>query len=156
MPAPPPVPPAEPHSGVDVGRLALDVRRLADRLRSLPQSRIQVRLDPQPALPAGLPAPAEGPLTRAVFAHALAQLLADAALGVEAREGRQPPPRRPLPTLSVFTVGDQVGVTGTDLVNALRGVAPDAEVWTPAGTRGPAGDVLAQCLDAVAALWAVV
>jgi hypothetical protein len=143
-------------ANLDVGRLALDVRRLADRLRSLPQSRIQGRPDPAPALPPGLSPPPDEPLTRAVLAVALAQHLADAARGVELREAPEAPVRRVVPTLTVFAVGDQVGVTGTDLVGALRGLAPTAEVWTPDGGRGTAACVLAQSQAAVAAVWAVV
>jgi hypothetical protein len=154
--APPAPPDPESEQRLDVGRLALDLRRLADRLRSLAQSRIQVRLDPEPALPRGLEVPAGVPLTRAALGLALAQQLADAALGVQHRADPQPPPRRLVPTLTVFAVGDQVGVTGTDLVAALRGLGPGDAVWTPARLRGTAADVLTQCQDAVAAVTRVV
>ncbi len=144
----------EPGPGnLDVGHLALDVRRLADRLRSLAQSRIQVRLDPVPTLPPSLRVPAGDPVTRAAVAHALAQFLADAAAGVEARDAVGPPPNRLVPTLSVFAVGDQVGVTGTDVVTALRGLRTDIEVWTHGGARATADAVLESCRAAVAAAW---
>jgi hypothetical protein len=154
--AQPPPPDPEPESRLDIGRFALDVRRLADRLRSLPQSRIQVRLDPAPTVPSGLEVSAAGPLNRAALALALAQHLADTALGVEHRDAPAPPPRRLVPTLTVFAVGDQVGVTGTDLVGVLRGLEPGDAVWTTAGIRGTAGGVLADCQDAVAAVARVV
>ena len=94
-------------------------------------------------------------LTRAALAHAVAQRLADAAAGVEARTEPGPPLRRPVPVLTVFAVGDQVAVTGSDLAAALRGLEPDAPVWAADGTRGTAADALAGALEAVRALRAI-
>lgn len=107
-------------------------------------------------LPKALKPPPEGPVNRAALGVALAQYLADAALGVEHRGAPERPRRRLVPTLTVFAVGDQVGVTGTDVVGALRGLDPAAEVWTPTGVRGAAAEVLADCLAAVGAVTRIV
>ena len=147
----------------DTPSLCLEVRRLADRLRSLPQSRLQVRLEVVPPVPPDLAAAAEAvraadpaSLNRAALGHAVAQLLADAAAGVQARVEPAPPPRRSVPVLTVFAVGDQVAVTGTDLAAALRGLDPSTPVWAADGTRGTAAATLAAALEAVRALRAVV
>jgi hypothetical protein len=87
--------------------LADQVARLADRLRSLSDVR----------LGAGLP---EGG-SRADAARRLAQQLADAAAELAGE------PRRELPRLDDLVVGDQVAVTGTDLVDALRRAAPGGD-----------------------------
>ena len=89
--------------------LAEQVSRLADRLRSLSEVRLARALPP-----AG---------SRADAGHALAQRLADAAAALDGE------PARPVPRLHDLAVGDQVAVTGTDLV---------AAVCLAAG-RGPAG-----------------
>jgi hypothetical protein len=147
----------------DTPSLCLEVRRLADRLRSLPQSRLQVRLETVPPLPGDLAAAAEAlravdpaSLNRAALGHAVAQLMADAAAGVEGRAEPAPPARRSIPVLTVFAVGDQVAVTGADLAAALRGLDPQAPVWSPDGARGTAAATLAAALEAVRALRAVV
>lgn len=81
---------------LDTTELTAAVERLADRLRAAPQSR----------LPRG--AAAEG--------LALARELALRAQRIE-EPGREP---RLVPDAGVFTVADQVAVTGTDLAEALR------------------------------------
>jgi len=78
--------------------LAAAVERLADRLRSLSDVRL--------AGPGGPRA------SRADAAHALAQQLADAAALIEGG------PSRMVPRLHDLAVGDQVAVTGHDLVAA--------------------------------------
>ena len=77
-----------------------DVRRLADRLRGLSEARLDGPLPPH--------------ASRAAAARALAQLLADAAQDLEEPGA----PRRTVPDLGVFAVGDQVAVTGADLLAA--------------------------------------
>jgi hypothetical protein len=101
--------------GADPGdELAAHVARLADRLRSLSDVRLAALL------------PGGG--SRADAAHGVAQQLADAAadLGGE--------PRRVLPRLDDLVVGDQVAVTGADLVGALRRAASggDGAAWRAA------------------------
>jgi hypothetical protein len=83
-----------------LGQLAGDLGRLVDRLRSLSEVRL------------ARPLPGRG--SRADTAHALAQLLADHAAALSAE------PSRPVPRLHDFAVGDQVAVTGNDLLAALR------------------------------------
>ena len=84
--------------------LADEVRRLADHLRRLPESRLRRRHDEL----AGE--------TTADAARALAQWLADVEGGLTPSDDR---PAR-LPVLSDLAVGDMVAVTGQDLVGAVR------------------------------------
>jgi hypothetical protein len=89
--------------------LATQVERLSDRLRSLSDIRLARPLPPH--------------ASRADAAHALAQLLADGAASLEGG------PVRPVPRLHDLAVGDQVAVTGRDLVEAaLASAAPGADV----------------------------
>jgi hypothetical protein len=88
-----------------------EVRRLADHLRRLPESRLRRRHDEL----AGE--------TAADAARALAQWLADAEGALGPADGR---PAR-LPQLSDLAVGDMVAVTGQDLVAAVRR-RPDVDV----------------------------
>lgn len=109
--------------------LAADVRRVADRLRGLSQARLAEAATPH--------------ASRAVGARRAAQALADAAQGIEERAGAGEPTWRHVPELTDFAVGDQVAVTGHDLLAALDealGGAPDAtpaepavQVWTRGG-----------------------
>ena len=92
--------------------LAADVARVSDRLRSLSTARL-----------AGPPAPSaagepEQPSRAATGRHA-AQLMADAAAELEAVAGGSAPLRRTLPQLADLAVGDQVAVTGHDVLAAL-------------------------------------
>ena len=90
-----------------MAELADQVARLADRLRSLSDVR----------LAAALPGGGAGP-TRPT---PLAQQLADAAAELAGE------PRRAVPRLDDLVVGDQVAVTGTDLVDALAGQRQGAD-----------------------------
>jgi hypothetical protein len=96
-PTPPDTVPATTELAVD---LAAQVGRLVDRLRSSSDVRLAR------ALPTGG--------TRADAAHALAQRMADHAAALEGG------PIRPVPRLHDLAVGDQVAVTGADLVRAVR------------------------------------
>lgn len=120
-----------------VGVLAGEVGRVADRLRSMSDVRL------------GQPFPPVG--TRASAALDLAQLLADAAQGVEERDRPHPPASRVVPDVGVFALGDQVAVTGTDLVTAATGLDPAEPVWTQDGRR-PLGEALDAVTDDVRAL----
>lgn len=99
-------------------QLAADVRRVADRLRSLPLA----RLDAPPAPPDG-DAPAYA--SRAAAAREVAEVLAAAAARLEATGARRAPTLRRLPELRPHAAGDQVAVTGHDLLAALDRIAPD-------------------------------
>jgi hypothetical protein len=126
--------------------LAADVRRVSDRLRSLSATRL--------AGPPG-PSAAGGPpfVSRAQAGRAAAAELARAAAALEAAAGpggqadrdvpEQPelpePPEPPeLPELSDLAVGDQVAVTGHDLLGALDLVGPGVPVWTGTYQSPPA------------------
>ncbi|MGH3417460.1 MAG: hypothetical protein ACRDSS_13405, partial [Actinocrinis sp.] len=93
------------------------VAQLAGAFRALPQSKLL------------------GPVTdgrsRAEAGHRFAALLAAFAQGVEERESRIPPAWRKLPFDGVFIVGDQIAVTGYDLVTGLRALGDlDGPVWS--------------------------
>jgi hypothetical protein len=68
-------------------------------------------------------------------------VLADAAQGIEERDRDDQPLWRSLPTLDDFAMGDQVAVTGNDLLTAAAGVAAGERVWAP-GARRTAAEVL--------------
>ncbi|MCD0483884.1 hypothetical protein LO771_16135 [Streptacidiphilus sp. ASG 303] len=121
----------------DPAPLLTAVDRLADRFRSMPQSR--------------LTAPVPGHPSRAAAALALARRLAADALAVE---GAAAPGGAPggMPDAGPFAAGDQLAVAGHDLAAALAPLAPDAPVATRDGVRSAADAVLA---DAVAAVGAV-
>ena len=111
--------------------LAADVRRVADRLRTLSAARL-----------AGPPAPPEDGMppyrSRAQAAHGAAQAMADAAAALESGPTGGWVERRPLPELADFAVGEQVAVTGHDLLAALALVSPDEQVWVGPDDRAPA------------------
>ena len=70
--------------------------------------------------------------SRAAAGHELAGVVALAAQGVEDRGLPVPPTWRALPFDGPFVVGDQIGVTGRDLLVACTGVVvadSGAEVW---------------------------
>ena len=105
-------------------RLETVLTRLSARFRSMPESKLLGRL-------------ADG-RSRAAAGHELAGRLALAAQGVEDRGEAMPPTWRLLPFEGPFVVGDQIGVTGHDLLVACAGtVAAQAagEVWTSGDGR---------------------
>lgn len=110
--------------------LEADVRRVSDRLRNLSQTRL--------AGPVAPPEPGCPPYgSRVQAARDVAQALADTAASLEAAVG-VPSELRPVPTLSDFAAGDQVAVTGHDLLAAICLVGPDVEVRLGEPDRGPA------------------
>jgi hypothetical protein len=90
-------------------RLAWEIRAVAERLRRLSPARLGLPLPPYPS--------------RAQAGRLLAQRLADAAAGVAARDSDQPPQWRDVPEIELFAVGEQVAVTGNDLVLELAGLS---------------------------------
>jgi hypothetical protein len=90
-----------PEEAIRSAEVAVD--RLADRLRSLSAVRLS--------------RPLPGRSSRADAARDVAQTLADLAAELEADDR---PVYRPVPRLTDFAVGDQVAVTGHDLVAAAR------------------------------------
>jgi len=119
------------------GELARDVDRVADRLRGLSQARLAADACPH--------------ASRAEAARAAAQALADASAGLEAGPDPDPPTWRGLPRLDDFAIGDQVAVTGHDLVAAAASSAPGDRAWTRDGRR-TAHEVLAAAVAALVAL----
>jgi len=101
-------------------RLAWEIKAVAERLRRLSPARLRMPWPPYPS--------------RAQAGRMLAQRLADAASGVAARGADQPPEWREVPEIELFAVGEQVAVTGADLVRELAGGADHA-----AGTESVAG-----------------
>ena len=94
--------------------------RLSGHFRSMPESKLLGRL------PDGR--------TRAAAGHELAERVALAAQGVEERGAESAPVWRALPFEGPFVVGDQIGVTGHDLLAASERVRGD--VWAPPGMAG--------------------
>lgn len=113
-------------------RLETVLTRLASRYRAMPESKLLGRLS-------------DG-RSRAAAGHELASLLALAAQGVEDRARPLPPAWRSLPFEGPFVVGDQLGVTGHDLLAAYARLGADSAtaaavvattaVWAPPGERG--------------------
>ena len=97
--------------------LAKDVRRVADRLRSLSGPRLAADCPPYGTV-------ADAGRTAAAALAAAACALA----------GAEP---RPLPRLGDFAVGDQVAVTGRDLLDALSAAGP---ILTDPGDADPGAD----------------
>jgi hypothetical protein len=117
--------------------LGRDVDRVADRLRNLSQARLSAAAPPH--------------ASRAAAARAAAQLLADASAGLEAREDSSGPTWRTLPDLGDFAVGDQLAVTGHDLLAAALTAQPEDAAWGHHGRR-TAHEVLTEAADALDAL----
>jgi len=101
--------------------LAADVRRIADRLRTLSAGQ--------------LAAPAPPYESRTAAGRTAAVALADAAQGFEHAADATEPAWRALPELSQFAAADMVAVTGNDLVAAAEAVPSEQEVWTRRGRR---------------------
>ncbi len=115
--------------------LAADVRRVSDRLRHVSEAQL--------ATPAGPYA------TRADAGRHAAQALATAAQALEEGAGPASPAWRTVPRLADFAVGDQVAVTGQDLLAAAAATQAGDEVATPDGRR-PAAEVVRGAADLLA------
>lgn len=110
-------------------RLETVLTRLSAHFRGMPESKLLGRL------PDGR--------SRAAAGHELAGRVALAAQGVEDRGLPVPPTWRRLPFEGPFVVGDQIGVTGHDLLVACASAVADdslrgaGEVWASGdGRRG--------------------
>ncbi|MFD7839241.1 hypothetical protein [Streptomyces sp. NPDC059761] len=111
---------------LDTSPLTAAVERFADRLRAMPQSRLQ-----------------QG---AAAGALELARELSVRAQALEAaRQGAGAAPAREMPDAGVFVVGDQVAVAGLDLAEALRAAAEGPAAEGPSGlpetAKAPSGMV---------------
>ncbi len=114
-----------------------DVRRVAERLRTLSEAQLAAAAPPYPS--------------RAAGGRVLAQTLADAAQSLDERTSGAEPRWRGLPALSDFAVGDQVALTGQDLLTALDSAGREETAWAR-GTRRTAGEVVADAAAQLAAL----
>ncbi|MFF4103532.1 hypothetical protein [Streptomyces sp. NPDC001903] len=104
---------------LDTSPLTAAVERFADRLRAMPQSRLQ-----------------QGAAAEALE---LARELSVRAQELEApSRGAGAAPARRMPDAGVFVVGDQVAVAGMDLAEALRAAATAAE-GSPETAKAPSG-----------------
>jgi hypothetical protein len=117
--------------------LEAELRRVPDRLRALPVTRLAAPLPPYPSV--------------AEAARAVAQRLADAAAGVEDRSLPEPPGYRVLPELADRACGDQIVVTGTDLLLASDGVAAGTRVWSGV-EQAAVDDVVRRAVEDLAGL----
>lgn len=129
----------KPGEGI-LAELAVEVARVAEAYRRMPHSKFGLRLEPYG--------------DRAAAAHQLAARFAALAQGLEEGDRPEPPRWRELPVLEPFALGDQVEVTGKDLIEAYRRLEEPAAAcaWTPAQGRIPAGKALAAVLDSTTAL----
>jgi hypothetical protein len=119
------------------------VAQLAASYRALPQSKLLG------LLPDGR--------SRAEAGYRFAARLAMFGQGVEERTLDVPPTWRSLPFDGVFIVGDQIAVTGHDLVAGIAGLDDlDELVWTAEGERVRAGELLAAAVGEAAELQRVV
>ncbi len=89
--------------------LAVELDRVVEQLRSMPLTKLAAPWPPFPS--------------RAASARALAQQLADAAADVSGE------PHRVVPDVGDAAVGDQVAVTGADLLAARCGTVSTIEPW---------------------------
>ena len=125
--------------------LAADVRRVSERLRHLSLAQL--------AAPAA-PVVGQPNASRAAAGRAVAQLLVDTALALEAAAAGQAPAPRPLPDLADFAVGDQVAVAGHDVRAAMKRVRPDTRLRMYADAGATSETTAADVVDHAARLLA--
>lgn len=127
------------ETGHRTDSLTQAVIHLAATYRALPQSKLLA------LLPDGR--------SRAQAGYRFAALLAAFGQGVEERALDVPPAWRSLPFDGEFVVGDQIAVTGHDLVAGIAGLDDlDELVWTVGGERVTAGELLAVAIGEAGAL----
>ena len=125
-----------------------DVRRVAERLRTLSEAQLAAAAPPLPVPGRRRPHGGPDPRRRRPGARG-------AGSGAEPRW-------RDVPALSDFAVGDQVALTGHDLLaqlppstpaadHAVPAVGPEETVWAR-GARRTAGEVVADAAGQLAAL----
>ncbi|MCX4629508.1 hypothetical protein [Streptomyces sp. NBC_01443] len=111
---------------LDTSPLTAAVERFADRLRAMPQSRLQ-----------------QGAAAEALELARELSVRAQALEAPEQAEGAAP--ARNMPDAGVFVVGDQVAVAGLDLAEALRAAAAEE----PAETAKAPSEVLDEAVRLV-------
>jgi hypothetical protein len=117
-----------------------EIVRVAEAYRRMPHSKFALRVEPLGS--------------RAHAGHWLAEQYAALAQGVEQWDRIEPPVWHRVPVLGVFALGDQIAVTGRELVDAYRALKDPAEtlVWTPGEGRVPADKALAAVLESTTAV----
>jgi hypothetical protein len=130
-------------SGADEMILTEPLRRLVDRLRSMPESRL-ARTDDR-----------LGGESVADAAQRLAQWCALATAGVQGRRAAAPPTAPTVPRIGDLASGDQVAVVCGELLVALEGLDPASPVWLDRA-RTTAGDVAVELERHMGELRAVV
>jgi hypothetical protein len=124
--------------------LSAELSRVAEAFRRMPHSKLAARLEPYG--------------DRARAGHWLASQLAAVAQGMAEWRSPLPPRWRKVPALGPFALGDQIAVTGSDLLDAYDALMREAgtpagtQVWTPGDGRIPADKVLAAVLESTTAL----
>ena len=126
--------------------LAADVRRVSERLRHLSQAQLAALVSPATG------GPPYG--SRAEAGRAVAQVLVDTALALDATAAGQAPAPRPLPDLADFAVGDQVAVAGHDVRAAMKRVRPDTRLRMYADAGATSETTAADAVDHAARLLA--
>ena len=123
-------------------QIEADVRRVAERLRTLSEAQLAAEAPPYPSRVAG--------------GRAVAQMLAEAAQAIEERASGAQPQWRAVPVGSDFAVGDQVAVTGHDLLAALPpSAAPAGDHAVPVDkSPSPAGDHAVPAVGPEETVWA--
>lgn len=116
-----------------VKSLAGLLERLIDRYRRMTERGLLVEVTPS--------------ITRADAVRMLAQRLADAARGIELHADGTAPTWHDMPDIGPLSVGDQLAVAVSDLVDACAALPPGADdefpVWTRDGRRA-LGAVIAE------------
>jgi len=97
------------------------LRRVADRLRTMSVARLRTSVTAGPDV-----APGQTVADRARYTG---QMLADLAAGIEQRDAPVRLPSRRVPVSADIAAGDQVEVTGQDLLSAAAELSPSTSVW---------------------------
>lgn len=117
----------------DLDEFEVFLVRVADRLRTMPQARLHASTasdSPSGGLPSVPPSPptVHGQ-TVAERAHQVAQLMAELDIGVEHHDDPRPADIPPVPRLADVALGDQIEVTGRDLLRAAADLPVATPVW---------------------------
>lgn len=134
------------------GRLSWEIDTVADRFRNLSRARLGSDFSGPAAAGGSVTGPNSGgsaqarSVSRLEVGQRLAQSLADAAAGVAARAAQRPPAGRAVPAIDPFAVGEQIAVTGHELLIQLDGLADDELVWD-LGRRVPVADLVNRAIS---------
>jgi hypothetical protein len=120
--------------------LAAGIDRVAEAYRRMPHSKFTLRIEPYG--------------DRESAGRWLVGQYAALAQGIEQWDRTTPPDWIPVPSLGAFALGDQVAVTGRELLAAYHALKDPSQtlVWTPGGGRLPADKALAAVLEGTTAV----